>query len=66
VFVVLKEGETATAEELIAYCKKNLAVYKLPTEVEFCEELPKSTVGKVLRKQLREEELAKRKEKPQG
>ncbi len=66
VFVVLKEGETATAEEMIAYCKKYLAVYKLPTEVEFRKELPKSTVGKVMRKQLREEELAKRKEKSQG
>lgn len=60
VFVVLKEGETATQEELIEYCKTKLATYKLPTEIEFRKELPKSTVGKVLRKQLREEELAKK------
>ncbi|MBN1828496.1 MAG: long-chain fatty acid--CoA ligase [Deltaproteobacteria bacterium] len=61
VFVVLKEGESATAEELIGFCKDKLAKYKLPTEVEFRKELPKTNVGKVLRKQLRAEELEKRK-----
>ena len=61
VFVVLKEGQTATQEELIDYCKTRLAAYKLPTEVEFRKELPKSNVGKILRKQLKEEELEKRK-----
>ncbi len=60
-FVVLKEGQTATAEEMIEYGKGHLAAYKLPTEVEFRKELPKSTVGKVLRKELRAEELKKRK-----
>jgi long-chain acyl-CoA synthetase len=60
-FVVLKEGETATAEELIEYGKTKLAAYKLPSEIEFRKELPKSTVGKILRKELRTEELAKRK-----
>ncbi|HOQ43608.1 MAG TPA: long-chain fatty acid--CoA ligase, partial [Smithellaceae bacterium] len=60
-FVVLKEGEKATVEELIEYGKTKLAVYKLPSEIEFRSELPKSTVGKVLRKELRAEELAKRK-----
>ncbi|KAF0159993.1 MAG: long-chain acyl-CoA synthetase [Syntrophaceae bacterium] len=60
-FVVLKEGETATTEELIEYGKSKLAAYKLPAEVEFRKELPKSTVGNVLRKELRAEELAKRK-----
>ncbi|MDJ0669367.1 MAG: long-chain fatty acid--CoA ligase, partial [Desulfobacterales bacterium] len=47
-FVVLKSGETATPEEIIAYCKDNLAAYKLPTEVEFMDSLPKTNVGKVL------------------
>jgi long-chain acyl-CoA synthetase len=61
VFVVLKEGQTATQEELIEFCKTKLATYKLPTEIEFRKELPKSTVGKILRKQLRAEELEKRK-----
>ena len=61
VFVVLKEGETATQEELIAYSKTRLATFKLPTEIEFRKELPKTNVGKILRKQLRAEELEKRK-----
>jgi long-chain acyl-CoA synthetase len=60
VFVVLKEGESATGEEMIAYCAGKLAKYKLPTEIEFREELPKTNVGKVLKKELRAEELAKR------
>ena len=56
VFVVLKEGQTATGEEMIEYCRGNLARYKAPTLVEFRKELPRSHVGKVLRKILREEE----------
>ncbi|MGD8268516.1 MAG: long-chain fatty acid--CoA ligase [Desulfobacterales bacterium] len=59
-FVVLKSGETTTAEDIIAYCKDKLAAYKLPTEVEFMDDLPKTNVGKVLKKELRAEELAKR------
>jgi len=60
VFVVLKEGETATQEELIEYCKDKLATYKLPAEIEFKKELPKTNVGKILRKDLRTEEMAKK------
>ncbi len=56
-FVVLAEGETATEEEIITYCRERLAVYKLPTGVEFRNELPKSTVGKILRRELRQQEL---------
>ena len=63
VFVVIKEGESVTQEELIAYCKDKLAVYKLPTMIEFRDELPKSNVGKVLKKDLRAEELAKKQDK---
>lgn len=59
VFVVLNEGETATQEELLEYCKGKLATYKLPTMIEFRDELPKTNVGKVLKKDLRAEELAK-------
>ncbi len=59
-FIVLKESETATAEELISFCEKHLAKYKLPTEIEFRNELPKTNVGKILRKDLRKEELQKR------
>jgi long-chain acyl-CoA synthetase len=61
VFVVLKEGETSDQKEMIAYCKTKLATYKLPTEIEFRDELPKSNVGKILKKDLRAEELAKTK-----
>jgi len=61
VFIVLKEGETATSAELIEFAKAHLATYKLPTEIEFRKELPKTNVGKILRKELRAEELKKRK-----
>jgi long-chain acyl-CoA synthetase len=60
VFIVLREGETATQEEMIAYCQDKLAKYKWPTEIEFRRELPKTSVGKVLRKDLKQEELKKR------
>lgn len=53
-FIVLKEGETATAEEIISYCRIKLAAYKVPRFVQFREQLPKSAVGKILRRLLRE------------
>jgi long-chain acyl-CoA synthetase len=59
VFVVLKSGQTATENELIEYCKGSLAAYKLPTSIEFRTELPKTNVGKVLKKDLRAETLKK-------
>ncbi len=52
-FVSLKPGESATAEELIAFCKERLATFKIPKSVQFMDSLPKSLVGKVLRKELR-------------
>ena len=52
-YVVLKPGETATPIELIDYCKENLVKYKVPKFIEFVNELPKSAVGKILRKELR-------------
>jgi long-chain acyl-CoA synthetase len=58
-FVVLKPGETATEEDLIAFCRQNLAPYKVPSTVEFRKQLPKTLVGKVLRRALREEEVAR-------
>ena len=58
-FVVVQPGETLTEEEIVAYCKKNLAAYKVPKIVEFRDELPKTAVGKILRKELRAEELKK-------
>ncbi len=59
-FVVLKEGESMTAEEVMEYCLQYLARYKCPKEVEFVDDLPKSFIGKVLRRVLREEEEKKR------
>jgi len=58
VFIVLKEGQKATAEEIIGFCKEKLVAYKVPKLVEFRDSLPKSTIGKILRKTLREEEMA--------
>jgi len=58
-YVVLKEGQKATSAELIDFCKQQLAAYKVPTMVEFRSELPKSMVGKFLRRVLVEEEKAK-------
>jgi len=58
-YVVLKPGQVATSAELIDFCKEQLAAYKVPTMVEFRSELPKSMVGKFLRRVLVEEEKAK-------
>ena len=52
-YIVLKNGETSTAEEIIEHCKKNLAKFKVPKEVEFRKELPKTMIGKVLRRVLK-------------
>jgi long-chain acyl-CoA synthetase len=58
-FVVLKEGCNATGEELIEFCEKKISPYKKIREVEFISEIPKTTVGKVLRKLLKEKEESK-------
>jgi len=58
-FIVAKEGETLMEEEVTQYCKEKLAAYKVPKIYEFIDELPKSAVGKVLRRKLKEMELAK-------
>jgi len=55
VFVV-KKDQSLTKKELIAYCRENLTGYKVPKHVEFRDELPKTNVGKILRRALREEE----------
>jgi long-chain acyl-CoA synthetase len=55
-FLVLKPGEHATAEQVIAYCRSNLAAYKVPRVIEFRESLPKSGILKILRTELRREE----------
>lgn len=59
-FVVLKQGAAATPEELIEHCKGSLAEFKVPSQVELRESLPKTAVGKILHRVLREEEQAKK------
>lgn len=59
-YVVLKGGQTATPEEIIEFCKGKMAKFKVPTQVEFRETLPKTMVGKVLRRVLVEEEKKKK------
>lgn len=60
-YVVAKEGETLQPDELIAFCKERLTPYMVPKAVEVRDELPKSMIGKILRRTLKEEELAKNK-----
>jgi len=59
-YIVLKPGMTLTVEEVKAYCKGELAPYKVPTQVEFVDQLPKSTIGKILRREVKEIERKKR------
>jgi len=58
-FIVLRQGKMATEEEIIAFCKEKLAAYKVPKYVEFRSELPQTSVGKILRRKLRDEEMAR-------
>lgn len=59
-YIVLKPNVETTAEEIRQFCKEKIAKYKVPREIEFRQDLPKSMVGKVLRRELREEEIKKR------
>jgi long-chain acyl-CoA synthetase len=60
-FIVLNAGMTLSVEAVQEYCRENLAKYKVPRLVEFIDELPKSSVLKVLRRELRDMEMAKAK-----
>jgi long-chain acyl-CoA synthetase len=60
VYIVLKDGETATEQEIRDYCQTQMARYKVPKYVEFRSELPKTLVGKFLRRKLIEEEEARK------
>lgn len=60
-WIVLHEGQAATAEQIQEYCKEQLTGYKVPRFIEFRSELPKSIVGKVLRRELVREETEKQK-----
>lgn len=52
-YVVAKEGSAVTEEQLIEFCSKRLAKYKIPKHIEFLDELPKNTTGKILRRSLK-------------
>ncbi|MFX1534927.1 MAG: long-chain fatty acid--CoA ligase [Promethearchaeota archaeon] len=58
-FIVLKDDETASEEEIIEFCKGRIARYKIPRKVSFIDELPKSAIGKVLHRELRDTEWKK-------
>ncbi len=58
-YIVPKEGKELSEEEIKEFCKENMAVYKVPRKIEFREQLPKSMVGKILRRELVEEEKEK-------
>lgn len=56
---VVRKDESLTQDELIDYCRTQLTGYKIPRKIEFCDELPKSNVGKILRRELRDKAQAK-------
>ncbi|MFX0062346.1 MAG: class I adenylate-forming enzyme family protein [Candidatus Hermodarchaeota archaeon] len=60
-FVVIKEGQTTTEDQILKHCKENLADFKVPKYIEFRDNLPKNPTGKIMKVPLREEEEAKRK-----
>ena len=60
VYVVPKEGQQLSEEEIIAHCREHLAPYKVPKIVEFIDELPRTAVGKPDRKALQKREAARR------
>ena len=58
-YVVLKPGQTATVDDIIAFCRERLAAFKVPKIVEFRDSLPKTMIGKIWRRQLVAEDRAK-------
>jgi long-chain acyl-CoA synthetase len=65
-FVVKRSGASTTEDEVLDFCKERLAAYKTPKAVEFREELPKSAVGKLLRRVLVDEERARTEATPRS
>jgi long-chain acyl-CoA synthetase len=64
-FVVAKPGEILTEEEITQWCKEKLAVYKVPKMIEFVDALPKSAIGKILRREVKEMDKKKKQGKEQ-
>ncbi len=65
-YLVVKEGEELTRAEVMQYCRKELAKYKMPKQIEFCEELPKSSIGKILKRVLLDQERRKSQKRDRG
>ena len=59
VLLVVSKNENLTAAEVKDWCRERLTAYKVPRHIEFRDELPKTNVGKILRRELRDAELAK-------
>jgi len=64
-FIVVKPGETLTEEEITQWCKEKLAAYKVPKMIEFVDALPKSAIGKILRREVKEMDKKKKEGKEQ-
>jgi long-chain acyl-CoA synthetase len=60
-WIVFRPGQRVTADEIRAFCRKKMAGYKVPRQIEFAESLPKTIIGKVLRRALVEKEKSERK-----
>ena len=58
--MVVKPGEALSEEEIVRYCQEKLAAYKVPKMVEFIDALPKSAIGKILRREVKEMERKKK------
>ena len=58
-YIVVREGQSVEKKEIIAFCREKLANFKVPKQIEFREELPKTIVGKILRRTLRDEEISR-------
>ncbi len=63
-FIVCKPGQSVKEEEVLDFCRRNLAKYKVPTQVEFRDSLPKASSNKILRRLLRQEAIEEEKKKP--
>lgn len=63
-YIVVKDGEQLEKHEVLAFCREKLAQYKVPRQIEFRADLPRTMVGKVLRRVLRDEEIAKQQKNP--
>ena len=59
-YIVVQSGETLTEQEVIAYCKGKMTGYKVPAQVEFIDQLPKSAIGKIMRREVRDMDKKKR------